>query len=297
MKNDDKPKAKPTRTAKPRPAKESARERAPRGESAADHLPPIDVDAPTEAVKPGAQPAEPLLAVPPEKRVRIGITGEPGAGKSALARQLGALGGTVIDVDRLGHELLEHPRIKRDLARAFGEDILTGDGEIDRRALAAKAFATADATATLNGIMHPPLAARAKALAAKAGNFVVLDAGLLHEIGLGEECTISIYVKANRDNRVNRVAERLTGWTDAEARGKALADVYRAGDDGALRDRDDVVRPVASSTAPIVDATGTRHGTVLVIRDQTDERVQQARSRGSCWCSAGSSPLRPRCWT
>ena len=107
-------------------------------------------------------------------------------------------------------------------------------------------------------------------------------------------------VTTDLDNRVtcvNRVAERLTGWTDAEARGKALADVYRAGDDGALRDRDDVVRPVASSTAPIVDATGTRHGTVLVIRDQTDERVQQARSRGSCWCSAGSSPLRPRCWT
>jgi transcription termination factor Rho len=224
MKNDDKPKAKPTRAAKPRPAKESARERAPRGESAADHLPPIDVDAPTEAVKTGAQPAEPLLAVPPEKRVRIGITGEPGAGKSALARQLGALGGTVIDVDRLGHELLEHPRIKRDLARAFGEDILTGDGEIDRRALAAKAFATADATATLNGIMHPPIAARAKALAAKAGNFVVLDAGLLHEIGLGEECTISIYVKANRDNRVNRVTER--GWDDSELarREQALGD-------------------------------------------------------------------------
>ncbi|HEX3133583.1 MAG TPA: dephospho-CoA kinase, partial [Planctomycetota bacterium] len=222
MKNDDKPKAKPGRPAKARSAKESTR--APRGESAADNLPPIDFEAPSEAVKPGAQPAEPLLVVPPEKRVRIGITGEPGAGKSALARQLGALGGTVIDVDRLGHELLEHPRIKRDLARAFGEDILTGDGDVDRRALAAKAFANAESTATLNGIMHPPLAARAKALAAKAGNFVVIDAGLLHEIGLGEDCTISIYVKANRDNRVNRVAER--GWDEGELarREQALGD-------------------------------------------------------------------------
>lgn len=211
---------KPARTAKPKATKE----RAPRGEAAVDHLPPIDFDAPSEAVKPGAQPAEPLLVVPPEKRVRIGITGEPGAGKSALARQLGALGGTVIDVDRLGHELLEHPRIKRDLARAFGDDILSGEGEIDRRALAAKAFASAESTATLNGIMHPPLAARAKALAAKAGNFVVVDAGLLHELGLGEECTISIYVKANRESRVNRVAER--GWDEGELarREQALGD-------------------------------------------------------------------------
>jgi transcription termination factor Rho len=211
---------KPTRTAKPKAPKEP---KAPRGE-AADHLPPIDMEAPSEAVKPGAQPAEPLLAVPPEKRVRIGITGEPGAGKSALARQLGALGGTVIDVDRLGHELLEHPRIKRDLARAFGDDILSGEGEIDRRALAAKAFASTESTATLNGIMHPPLAARAKALAAKAGNFVVVDAGLLHELGLGDECTISIYVKANRESRVNRVAER--GWDEGELarREQALGD-------------------------------------------------------------------------
>src|ERR1043165_5838268 len=212
---------KPARPVKPRTAKEP---KAPRGE-AGDHLPPIDLEAPSEAVKPGAQPAEPLLVVPPEKRVRIGITGEPGAGKSALARQLGALGGTVIDVDRLGHELLEHPRIKRDLAQAFGDDILSGDGEIDRRALAAKAFAKAEATATLNGIMHPPLAARAKALAARHGTFVVVvDPALLHELGLGDECTISIYVKANRESRVNRVAER--GWDEPELarREQALGD-------------------------------------------------------------------------
>jgi transcription termination factor Rho len=215
--NDAKSKAKPTRP-RGRPAKTG------RPETHEDTAPDIADDAPSEAVRPGQTPAEPLLTVPPEKRVRIGITGDPGAGKSALARQLNALGGTLIDVDRLGHELIETPRIKQELVRAFGDDILTPEGEVNRRAVAAKAFATADATATLNQIVHPKLTARAKALAAKAGNFVVIDAGLLHELGLADECTITIYVKANRDGRINRVSER--GWDEAELarREQALGD-------------------------------------------------------------------------
>ncbi len=192
--------------------------------SSSNDLPEIDMNAPTEAVRPGATPTEPLLVVPEDKRVCIGITGEPGAGKSALARQLGALGGTVIDVDRLGHELLEHPRIKHDLVQAFGDEIVNGDGDIDRRVLAGLAFANAESTTLLNDTIHPHLTARAKALMEKLGNFIVIDAGLLHELGLADDCSITIYVKANRDNRVTRVGER--GWDDAELarREEALGD-------------------------------------------------------------------------
>jgi dephospho-CoA kinase len=164
-------------------------------------VPDIADDAPTEAVRAGSTAADPAFAVPPEKRVVIGITGEPGAGKSALARQLGALGGAVIDVDKLGHELLESPRMKRDLAHAFGEDILSSEGDINRRALAEKAFSSADNTAKLNRIVHPKLASRTRALVAKNMPFVVIDAGLLHELGLGDLCTTAIYLKAAREAR------------------------------------------------------------------------------------------------
>jgi dephospho-CoA kinase len=210
------PKAKTSKAKAGKPSKSA--------KSHADHLPPIDLDAPTEAVRAGAPPSEPLLAVPADKRVCIGITGEPGAGKSSLARQLGALGGTVLDVDRLGHELLEHPRIKHDLVHAFGDEILNDEGDVDRRVLADLAFANAESTALLNETIHPHLTARAKALIEKLGNFVVIDAALIHELGLADNCSITIYVKANRDNRVTRVEER--GWDDAELarREQALGD-------------------------------------------------------------------------
>ena len=186
-----------------------------------EELPDLPDDAPSDAVRPGQTPADAAFVVPQEKRVVIGVTGEPGSGKSALARQLGALGGTIIEVDKLGHELIETPRIKRDLVEAFGDDILTGEGEISRRDLAAKAFASAESTAKLNSIVHPKLASRVRALVAKSMPFAVVDAGLLHELGLGDLCTTAIYVKASRDARLQRVAER--GWDEAELARREIA--------------------------------------------------------------------------
>jgi transcription termination factor Rho len=161
-----------------------------------------------------APSGDPALKVPADKTVVIGITGEQGAGKSALARQLVGLGAQLVVLDEIGHELIETPPVKKALAKEFGEDILGEDGGIDRRKLAAKAFASADATAKLNAIVHPKLSARAKLLVKKAGNFVVIDGALLHELGLGELCTTSIYVRAPREARLARVAER--GWDEAE---------------------------------------------------------------------------------
>ncbi|MFI5312508.1 MAG: ATP-binding protein, partial [Gemmatimonadales bacterium] len=111
-------------------------------------------------------------------------------------------------------------------------------------------------------------------------------------------------ITTDADRRVtalNRVAEDLTGWSDDEARSRPLAEVYRIvdeatrtppqtdGDGGTLDGRASITidqalllrrsggaRPIASSSAPIVDALGTVHGTVLVFRDQTAQRKQEA---------------------
>ncbi len=173
-----------------------------------------DSDGASSAAPTAPQSSDGSLVVPPGKNVVIGITGEPGAGKSALARQLAGLGASLIDVDELGHELIETTPVKRRLVEEFGDDIVSDEGEIDRRKLGKKAFANAASTAKLNEIVHPKLAAKVKTLAKKAGNFVVIDAGLLHELGLGELCTTTIYVRASRESRVARVAER--GWDEAE---------------------------------------------------------------------------------
>ena len=100
-----------------------------------------------------------------------------------------------------------------------------------------------------------------------------------------------------RIKQMNRVAERLTGWTEHDASGKALEEVFRIVDEEthssvenpvkrALREglvvglanhtllisRDGTEYPVADSGAPIRDETGTITGIVLIFRDQTKER-------------------------
>ena len=74
------------------------------------------------------------LDVPEDKTIVIGITGEPGAGKSALSQEFAKLGASVIDVDSAGHEVIELPSVKKKLIEAFGEEIISEDGAIVRGA-------------------------------------------------------------------------------------------------------------------------------------------------------------------
>ncbi len=107
-------------------------------------------------------------------------------------------------------------------------------------------------------------------------------------------------IATDADGRVellNQVAEQLTGWTDGEARGHQLDEVFRIFSEQTrssvespvtkvlkegvvvglanhtlLIGRDGSERPIADSGAPILDDQGQITGVVLVFRDQTEER-------------------------
>ena len=112
--------------------------------------------------------------------------------------------------------------------------------------------------------------------------------------------------KAGRVKRMNRVAEQLTGWGEAEVMGKPLDDIFRIVREEdrsvienpvqrVLRDgkvvglanhtlliaRDGVERPIADSGAPIYEANDAINGVVLVFRDQTEARRAEEALRKS----------------
>ena len=75
---------------------------------------------------------------------------------------------------------------------------------------------------------------------------------------------------------VNRMAEKITGWTQAEAVGKPIAEVFRAEND-VLVDRYGVSHSIEAGTSPVLDENGLRMGTVLVFRDVTEKaRIETA---------------------
>ena len=83
------------------------------------------------------------------------IIGGMGAGKSSATHALASQGLPVIDLDRLGHKVLTWNIVKDELRRAYGSEIFTVQGDVNRTALAAVAFATGEGTETLNRITQP----------------------------------------------------------------------------------------------------------------------------------------------
>jgi PAS domain S-box-containing protein len=77
---------------------------------------------------------------------------------------------------------------------------------------------------------------------------------------------------------MNPVAESLTGWTQPDALGKPLDEVYRVvsveGHSALLRESGRNVH-IDERRSPIVDDGGLRKGTVLVFRDDTQRRLAE----------------------
>ncbi len=86
---------------------------------------------------------------------KIFIIGGMGAGKSTARKALTDQGLPFIDLDEVGHEVHSWDVVKEELAEEFGDDVLDENGEVDRRALAAKAFVTPADTRKLNRITMP----------------------------------------------------------------------------------------------------------------------------------------------
>ncbi|MCD6253367.1 MAG: dephospho-CoA kinase [Thermotogae bacterium] len=125
----------------------------------------------------------------------LGITGYAGSGKSELAKHLASRGAELINVDRIGHQVLE--LLKSDLQCAFGHDIINEDGSINRIRLAELVFNDLSKLETLNAMTHPLIReiTRDKLQESKS-KIVVIDAALLFKIGLDEFCDVIICVKA-----------------------------------------------------------------------------------------------------
>ena len=106
--------------------------------------------------------------------------------------------------------------------------------------------------------------------------------------------------KGGKIELLNPVAEALTGWSRDDARGRPLEEVFRIINEKTrqqvatpirrvLREglvvglanhtlliaRDGTERPIADSGAPVRDELGRIFGTILVFRDQTEERKAQ----------------------
>lgn len=120
--------------------------------------------------------------------ITVGITGRSGCGKSTVTACFAARGVPVADADQISRQVLQPGSpVLQQLAARFGGDILSGEGVLDRRLLADRAFATPEGKADLDAITHPAIvrrieAARQAAQAAGSPLFVIDGAVLVGSV-------------------------------------------------------------------------------------------------------------------
>ena len=145
----------------------------------------------------------------------IGLTGPSGAGTGTIASLFAAYGVPSIDTDAVYHDLLMPPSdCLNELAERFGNGILSPDGALDRKVLAALVFAPGHEAdlADLNTITHRHVLSEVRRILAvyreQGKPAVLVDAPQLFESGFDAECHHVLSVLAPRNMRLARIMAR-----------------------------------------------------------------------------------------
>ncbi len=145
--------------------------------------------------------------------LRIILGGGIGAGKSAAGRRFAFLGFTVVDADRLGHDILESGGAAFcAVAERWPGAVI--DGRIDRAALATYVFADVDELAELESLTHPHIIRRIEEIGVEADHLVVEVPVLLEPEG----DWVTVYVAAPDDVRRHRAILRGGAPDDVDRR-------------------------------------------------------------------------------
>jgi len=138
----------------------------------------------------------------------IGLTGKYCAGKNYIAALLEKRGIPVLDVDKLGHQVLEIEKEK--IFAQFGSDLQKTDGSVNRKLLGERVYGKAEKLAQLEEIVHPG----ANRLTdewineRKRDRACIINAALLHKSSVFDKLDLIILVTAPFLTRFFRARRR-----------------------------------------------------------------------------------------
>ena len=138
------------------------------------------------------------------------MTGGIGSGKSTVTDRFAQLGASIIDTDRLAHELTApgQPALEA-IADAFGRGVIDADGALDRAALRGIVFQAPSKRRQLEAILHPLIRRlMLERLAAADGPYAMLVIPLLFETGQTDVADWILVIDVPVEIQVSRVMER-----------------------------------------------------------------------------------------
>ncbi|MCD6121218.1 MAG: dephospho-CoA kinase [Spirochaetales bacterium] len=129
----------------------------------------------------------------------IGIAGKYCSGKNFVAGivknyRYNGFGFTVVDVDIIGHTVLE--RKSKEVISAFGDSITDSTGRIDRKKLGRIVFRSRVKKSELESILHPPMVDEVKEGIKGRRENTIINAAIMFDMGLHKLCDFVICVYA-----------------------------------------------------------------------------------------------------
>jgi len=172
----------------------------------------------------------------------IGLAGKYCAGKNHVAALLETRGLPVLDVDKLGYQVLETE--KEAVFVQFGADLQRDDGSLDRRLLGQRVFGRPEKLKALEAIVHPPVNRLTDEWIAAQNGPCVINAALLHRSVVFNrlDCIILVtasfltrLLRAKRRDRLSWAAilKRFASQKNFNSQYLAVnAEIYRVGNSG-----------------------------------------------------------------
>lgn len=196
-------------------------------------------------------------------KIIIGLTGPTGAGKSSVSAIAEQYGFKVINCDLSARRATEkNTDGLKALVKAFGKEILTLNGELNRKALARIAFSSKENTELLNKTILPFIVR--VIIDEISDENALLDAPTLFESGISSICFKTIAVLAYREIRLKRIMSRdkLTieeaslrinaGKHDEFYKANADYIIYNNGDEQACKNRfSDIIKGITGGNIDV----------------------------------------------
>jgi dephospho-CoA kinase len=159
-----------------------------------------------------------------EGMLEVALTGNLASGKSTVLAVWQRAGVPVISADMIARRVVEPGSEGLEaVVSAFGSEVLSPDGSLDRARLRRVVFGDAAARERLESILHPRIAAaRAAWVDARrreGATLVAAEIPLLFEAGLEKDFDVTVFVDAPEEARLARaLADAARGLDEAEAR-------------------------------------------------------------------------------
>ena len=148
--------------------------------------------------------------------LKVGLTGGLGSRKSTASKFFKSLGAFILDADSTAKKLIaNNEKVKEELIKEFGTDIMDATSNVDKKKLARIAFQDEDHQQRLNYVVHPHIHMAInkcfdKTLDEDKHELFIVDAALIYESGYDAHLDYIIVVTAQLKHRMERAMNRNT---------------------------------------------------------------------------------------